>query len=798
MLTKIKQGKLYKALLSAALCVVIAAFSLSGALTVRAEAQGIYMSYYSQGAWRNFTDGVAIADDISAIRIQTPEKSYAIAYKTHNSGKTGFYPEVRSDNSDSEEYAGVLGTRTIMNVSLRVVDSDGNKVNSGIVVMYRAMIDNAWQPWVSNANPDWMRSVKIKYRLEGELNTSGANTCGSDASKNISGIEIRVFEESSIVTQIAPTGNYKLIDVPHIYQMNDYPTGCESVSAVMVLNYAGVDISVDTFIDSYLDKGDRDSFDPNEVFGGDPKSSTGMGCYMPVIKNACSKLLYGTDYYIEASDSASLDTLCSQYIDNGIPVVVWATTDMASPYVSKTMTYNGKAINWISPEHCLLLVGYDAYYYYFNDPQNTEYPVCYLKSDVVRAYNGLSNQSLAIIKEDSHCPDTSPECIPCEYSLPSAADTAVYNFVDLYSGGFNFSLDVAELTGGFCFDFDISYNSVKKAASAFGYGWYSEALLSLNKESNGDIRVFVTPSEYITYSLSENGAYLSKNPAAAALSLLKTESGYRLNNVKTGEYYLFNLEGELVLISNERGRALEISHNDISITVRDLLTDKQLTLSLENGYIIGASVEDIKVASFEYKNGYLTTLSTSLYTELNLFYNEKGALYKAVDNNDNKLLEVEYGDDGRILTDGTATFSYVDGTVTVVDGSNTLCRTFNENGDVVLSSGGSQQAISYAYDANRNIISIVYGVEGDANIDGAVDIRDIVRIKRLCVEAQYLKYADINSDGLVNAEDLALVTDFIVNNDRRYITEERYTYDEFSRVISFTSVSGKTVHYTYE
>ena len=29
----------------------------------------------------------------------------------------------------------------------------------------------------------------------------------------------------------------------------DYPTGCESVSAVMALQYAGVDITVDTFID---------------------------------------------------------------------------------------------------------------------------------------------------------------------------------------------------------------------------------------------------------------------------------------------------------------------------------------------------------------------------------------------------------------------------------------------------------------------------------------------------------------------------------------------------------------------
>ena len=42
------------------------------------------------------------------------------------------------------------------------------------------------------------------------------------------------------------------IDVPYIDQSKRYPTGCESVSTVMALQYAGVNISVDKFIDNYL------------------------------------------------------------------------------------------------------------------------------------------------------------------------------------------------------------------------------------------------------------------------------------------------------------------------------------------------------------------------------------------------------------------------------------------------------------------------------------------------------------------------------------------------------------------
>ena len=37
--------------------------------------------------------------------------------------------------------------------------------------MYRAYEDGAWLPWVSNADPEYMRSVQSKFNLGGTLDT---------------------------------------------------------------------------------------------------------------------------------------------------------------------------------------------------------------------------------------------------------------------------------------------------------------------------------------------------------------------------------------------------------------------------------------------------------------------------------------------------------------------------------------------------------------------------------------------------------------------------------------------------
>ena len=41
----------------------------------------------------------------------------------------------------------------------------------------------------------------------------------------------------------------KIISVPYIDQTEKYPTGCESISAVMMLQYLGYDINPEQFID---------------------------------------------------------------------------------------------------------------------------------------------------------------------------------------------------------------------------------------------------------------------------------------------------------------------------------------------------------------------------------------------------------------------------------------------------------------------------------------------------------------------------------------------------------------------
>ncbi|WP_156990080.1 C39 family peptidase [Caproicibacter fermentans] len=349
--------------------------------------------YDSISNWHSFDKSVMSAH-IDGIKIQTnPNKQYYIKYQTWNSGLSSYYPEVASTEND---YAGSAG-KPIQRVGLHVYRSDGVKLTTGVVVMLRAYVDGNWLPWVSNADPEWMRSVQSKYDLGGTLDTNGYYA--GIAGKNISGIEIRVFEENGInTTPTTPTGNYKIIQAPFISQLGDYPTGCESVTAVMALNYAGINTSVDTFIDTYLDKSTI-PFDPNLTFGGDPRSSHSYGCYSPVIKKALDRVLSGKGYEANILNSVSLETLCSQYIDEDIPVIMWATMYMNPPYIGSTWTFNGRPIQWIAPEHCLLLVGYDDNNYIFNDPLQTQALKFYSKSSVEAAYKGLSSQAIVILKK---------------------------------------------------------------------------------------------------------------------------------------------------------------------------------------------------------------------------------------------------------------------------------------------------------------------------------------------------------------------------------------------------------------
>lgn len=217
-------------------------------------------------------------------------------------------------------------------------------------------------------------------------------------------------ETSTATILDAGTTVSKILDVPYIYQKIDYPNGCESVSTVMALQDLGMDIDVETFISKYLDMGARPVVggigpDPEAVYCGNPRLQSGWGCYSPVIVNALNKFMDKSKYTVQQFYGKSLEELCKTYIDNDIPVILWATVNMvdssASGYYRHWTTAEGKKISYNAKLHCLLLVGYDEESYYFNDPlkMNADGPQYteYSKAAVEKAYSILKQQCVVIV-----------------------------------------------------------------------------------------------------------------------------------------------------------------------------------------------------------------------------------------------------------------------------------------------------------------------------------------------------------------------------------------------------------------
>lgn len=207
----------------------------------------------------------------------------------------------------------------------------------------------------------------------------------------------------------------KIFDAPYIYQNTDYPNGCESVSTVMALQYWGIDMDTDTFIDNYLDMGATPIIggigpDPESVYLGNPRSQAGWGCYSSVITEALDKFIDKDLYCVSQFYDRSLDELCSEYIEHGIPVILWATVGMenssARGYYAHWETPDGKKISYNMWLHCLLWVGYDESNYYFNDPMlknadGIKY-TAYSKASVEKAYSLLNQQCIVISKNESN------------------------------------------------------------------------------------------------------------------------------------------------------------------------------------------------------------------------------------------------------------------------------------------------------------------------------------------------------------------------------------------------------------
>ena len=206
----------------------------------------------------------------------------------------------------------------------------------------------------------------------------------------------------------------KISNVPLIGQ-SKLPTGCETCSATMLLNFYGYKISETTFADKYLVKkpfgysnGSYTGPDPNCAFVGTPYSSNSYGAYAPIMVKCMNKYLSDKSYKAVEISGKSLEYLSGKYVAQGQPIMVWATINMSPSFKTTTWIVNytdenakyklGSYYTWTAGEHCLLLTGYDKDYYYFNDPW-TNARTRYSKSLVNTRYNELGKQAVVMVKK---------------------------------------------------------------------------------------------------------------------------------------------------------------------------------------------------------------------------------------------------------------------------------------------------------------------------------------------------------------------------------------------------------------
>ena len=215
-------------------------------------------------------------------------------------------------------------------------------------------------------------------------------------------ITSRLDLPSGTATKKKEVINTKIIDVPLICQYPELPTGCESVAATMFLNYYGISIDSSTFASSWLNSSNYfyemngKLYGPNPYveFVGNPYSYNSYGCFASVIASAIN--YNQNQIVVHEQNNLSLEKLCEYYILKDHPVLIWATMNMSPVEEGNSWyLYSDEYFVWPAGEHCLVLVGFDEEYYYFNDPQTGNVEK-YEKDIAQRRFEEMGSQSITI------------------------------------------------------------------------------------------------------------------------------------------------------------------------------------------------------------------------------------------------------------------------------------------------------------------------------------------------------------------------------------------------------------------
>ncbi len=171
-------------------------------------------------------------------------------------------------------------------------------------------------------------------------------------------------EAQKMIDGVLRRGSYASaasLDVEAMEQYPELPTGCESVSLTMLLNYLGCGLGLTDIADDYLVYGDSYVYS----YLGDPREDDGAGIFPPGIVSTVENYANAKNKKLEAVDLTGRTTEeLYRLIEYGCPIMIWGTIYLEEPRFDPDLgeiyeEYNGIEYPFFINEHCFLLTGYD-------------------------------------------------------------------------------------------------------------------------------------------------------------------------------------------------------------------------------------------------------------------------------------------------------------------------------------------------------------------------------------------------------------------------------------------------------
>lgn len=189
------------------------------------------------------------------------------------------------------------------------------------------------------------------------------------------------FHNSSTTVASRHHTVYVPLTVPLILQNPELPTGCEVTAAAMLLGAYGYEVDK-TYLASLIPRSNGEKRGgrtyaphPQDGFLGDPFTVRGYGVFPQALVAVCQKTIdyeKGPETVKALQNAAAADILA--LIDQGKPVCVWTTQDLlpivyrTGWYIQRDGIYTDEYFQWPGNEHCMVLIGYDDYAVFVQDP----------------------------------------------------------------------------------------------------------------------------------------------------------------------------------------------------------------------------------------------------------------------------------------------------------------------------------------------------------------------------------------------------------------------------------------------